>query len=140
MSRISLVALALVAAGTLLRAEQVVFPGWGVLLAPDHAEQVVYTLGNGVTFPTLLKPVVYASYPSEAFRRKIQGKVRVEFVVLQDGTVDVDSVKVTRSVDPVYGLDDAVVKAVKQWRFKPGTKDGQPVAVRIWTDYGFSRR
>ena len=72
-------------------------------------------------------------------RRKIQGKVRVEFVVWDDGTVDPDSVKVTRSVDPVHGLDNAVVRAVKQWRFKPGTKDGQPAAVRMWIDCAFSR-
>jgi TonB family protein len=120
--RVSLIALVLLAVGTVLRA--------------DH---VVYSPGDGITLP---KPIKYGSpsYTGEAFRKKIQGKVIVEVVVQEDGTIDPDSVKVTRSLDRVYGLDDEAVKAVKQFRFEPGTKDGQPVAVRISIAYAFSRR
>ena len=31
----------------------------------------------------------------------------------------------------IQGTDQEAVKAVKQWTFKPGTKDGKPVAVRV---------
>lgn len=142
MSRIPIVALALMASVTSLYGQQLAYPpGWWVLLHPEQVrpEQVVYTPEDGVALPKPIPPVVYPQYPGEAVRRKIQGKVRVEVVVWDDGTVSPDSVKVTRSVDPLYGLDDAVVRAVKQWRFTPGTKDGQPVAVRIGIDVAFSR-
>src|SRR5688572_29571621 len=98
MSRITLVLLALLASGTSLSAQQIPYPGYGVLLRHEHLrpEQIVYTPGNGVTAPILVRPTSYANYAPEAFRRKIQGKVIVEAVVLEYGTVDPDSVKVTR--------------------------------------------
>jgi len=141
MSRITVLLLALLASGATIRAEQMPYPGWGVLLPSEQLRpaQVVYTPGNGVTAPIPLMPLTAPTYSPEAFRRKIQGKVTVDVVVLEDGTVDPDSVKVTQSVDPVYGLDDAAVKAVKQWRFKPGVKDDERVAVRISIECAFSR-
>jgi hypothetical protein len=43
-----------------------------------------------------------------------------------------------RNVDIVHplgmGLDDAAVETVGTWRFHPGTKDGQPVAVAVYVD------
>jgi len=143
MSRILPALLALLVSGALLDASDQVGnpPGYGVLLpaAPlqQRAEQVVYSPGNGVTSPTPIS-LAKASFPYGTQRKRIQGKVTVEFVVREDGTVDPWSVTVTHSVDPVYGLDNAAVKAVEQSRFKPGTKDGQPVAVRISADYAFA--
>jgi hypothetical protein len=49
-------------------------------------------------------------------------------------------VRVVRSLDPVYGLDEAAVTTVKQWRFQPGTKDGVPVRVIIKVEMSFKLR
>jgi TonB family protein len=79
-----------------------------------------------------VKPV----YTREAREAGIQGMVYLSAVVLKNGTVgDVD---VTQSLDKKYGLDEQAVKAVKRWSFKPGTKDGKPVAVRVDIQMSFT--
>jgi hypothetical protein len=35
------------------------------------------------------------------------------------------------------GLDEKAIEAVRRWRFKPSTKDGQPVAVMINVEVNF---
>ena len=69
---------------------------------------------------------------------KIQGSVWLECVVGETG--DVGDVEVTRSLDTEYGLDQAAIDAARQWKFKPGTKDGKPVAVRITIELTFTLR
>lgn len=44
----------------------------------------------------------------------------------------------TQSLDSVNGLDEQAVNALKQWEFKPGMKDGKPVAVRIYVQSRFT--
>jgi hypothetical protein len=56
---------------------------------------------------------------------------RVSFPLLGDVTVD-------ESLDKVYGLDDQAVKAATQWTFRPGTKDGMAVAVRVHIEMRFT--
>ena len=85
--------------------------------------------------PVLTKEV-HPEYTSEARKARIQGTVTMDVVVLEDGTVG--EVKVTRSLDEEYGLDEQSVKAVKQWRFKPGAKDGKPVPVRVSIEVTFT--
>ena len=72
---------------------------------------------------------------AEAMGARIQGNVRLEAVVLTTG--EVGDVEVTQSLDTVYGLDDEAVKAIRQWRFEPGTKDGKAVAVRVEVEMTF---
>ena len=36
-----------------------------------------------------------------------------------------------RSLDPAFGLDEAALSAARQWRFPPGTRFGEPVAVLV---------
>jgi protein TonB len=111
-----------------------------VLLAVASAQaqdDTVYTVGDGVSIPIVTKQV-YAQYTPGAMAKRIKGKVGLSAVVLADGTVG--EVKVTKSVDSVYGLDDSAVKAVKQWEFKPGRKDGKPVAVRVSVDIAFTTK
>jgi periplasmic protein TonB len=94
-----------------------------------HAQdEVVYRQGNGVSTPKVVKDVK-PQYTSEAMRHKITGAVVLDAVVKSDGTVG--EVTVAKSLDREYGLDDQCVRALKQWTFEPGMKDGKAVAVRI---------
>lgn len=86
------------------------------------------------TTPVLVKEV-RADYTKEAREARIEGIVRVGAVVLKDGSVG--DVNVTKSLDQQYGLDEQAVKSVKQWRFKPGTKDGEPVDVVVSIEVSF---
>jgi TonB family protein len=95
----------------------------------------VYEPGNGVSAPILVKEVK-PQYTADAMRAKIEGVVKVRCVVETDGSTG--DVEVTQPLDP--GLDQEAVKAVRQWRFKPGTKDGKPVRVRVTLELTFTLR
>ena len=97
----------------------------------------VFHSGGGVTAPRLIKSG-RLNYPGEAMRAKIQGRVELEAVVQPDGTVG--EVRVKRSLDRKFGLDDAAVKSLKESRFTAGTKDGVAVPVLVQTEMSFSVR
>jgi TonB family protein len=99
----------------------------------------VYQIGNGVTSPVLIKEVK-PNYTGDAMRAKLQGVVEMEAVVLADGSVDPNRIKITRSLDATFGLDQQAVLAVKQWRFRPGTYKGQPVPVLVNVELTFTLR
>jgi len=98
-------------------------------------DQTVYKPGNGVTLPIVTKEV-RPEYTPEAKKAGIRGTVLLEVTVTVEGTVD--DIQVVRSLDTEYGLDDEAVKAARQWRFKPGTKDGKAVAVRVSLEMTFT--
>lgn len=93
--------------------------------------------GNGVLTPVPIREVK-PQYTAEAMRAKVQGVVLLECVVLPDGTVG--QVDVVRSLDPTFGLDAEAVKAARQWRFRPGTRFGEPVAVLVTIELTFTLR
>jgi protein TonB len=62
----------------------------------------------------------------------------VEAVVREDGSVG--QVQVTRSLDQTFGLDQEAIKAVRRWRFAPGTRFGQPVPVLVEIELTFTLR
>ena len=94
-----------------------------------------YQPGNGVVPPKLLK-LVQPQYTADAMRAKVQGVVVLECIVLPDGTVG--DARVKRSLP--FGLDEEAIKAARQWRFSPGTRQGEPVAVIISIELSFSLR
>jgi TonB family protein len=95
-------------------------------MAAGLRAQDVVDPGPGVTLPTVVREV-HPEYTPEAQAQRIEGTVLLVAVVLTNGAVD--SITVDRSLD--MGLDRQAVNALKQWEFKPGEKDGKPVAVRI---------
>ena len=98
------------------------------VVAAGAQSDTVYKPGDGVSLPQVTKQI-RPQYTSEAMAQRIEGVVVLDVVVKADGAVG--DVNVTQSLDAVYGLDAEAVKAMKQWEFKPGTKDGKPVAVRV---------
>jgi periplasmic protein TonB len=93
--------------------------------------------GSGVTLPQVLREVRPA-YTADAMRAKVQGSVWLECIVMPDGSVG--EVKVTRSLDPIFGLDQEAIRAAKQWRFRPGMRQGEPVPVIITIELTFTLR
>ena len=104
-------------------------------LAAVLGAQEVFTVGNGVTAPTAIRQVK-PDYTPEAQAARIQGAVLMNVVVLADGAVG--TVAVERSLDTMFGLDEQAVKAMKAWTFRPGTKDGKAVAVRVHVEMTFT--
>jgi protein TonB len=96
-----------------------------------------YRPGNDVSMPQPIyqpKP----AYTSDAMRQRIEGEVWLECVVNSNGTVGQCSV--TKSLDGRWGLDDEAVKAARLWRFRPGTRRGEPVPVLVGIAMEFSIR
>lgn len=93
--------------------------------------------GAGVTSPRLIKEAK-PGYTADAKRARIQGVVAMEAVVEADGTVG--KVRVVRSLDRQFGLDEEAVKTVKKWRFTPGKKDGVAVPVLVEVEMTFTLR
>jgi serine/threonine-protein kinase len=82
-------------------------------------------MGEGVTPPVKISGDS-AAYPDEARRKKLLGSVLVDLVVDENGRPT--DLSVRESAGPV--LDEAVLRAVRTWRFEPARKDGVRVKVR----------
>ena len=115
-------------------------PGQGSGLGPGSGGGTgggVYEMGSGV-LPPRIRRKVDPKYTAEAMRAKVQGIVTVSAIVMPDGTVS--NVQVINSLDRSFGLDEEAVKAARQWEFYPGTKQGEPVPVRIKIELEFHLR
>ena len=83
-----------------------------------------FRVGGGVSAPAIVFKID-PEYSEQARKAKYQGTVVLNLVVQRDGTV-----RDIRVVQPLgLGLDEKAIEAVKQWRFKPGERNGQPVDV-----------
>ena len=72
-------------------------------------------------------------YSEEARKAKVQGKVVVSFDLTVAG--EPTNLKVTKGLGS--GLDEQAIEAVMQWRYRPATKDGEPVSVHVAVDVNF---
>ena len=87
------------------------------------------------TDPVAIKEVK-PDYPADALKERKDGSVFVAIKVAPDGTVS--DAKIKKGLSPK--LDAAALKAAKQWRFKPATKDGKPVAVETELEMTFTTK
>jgi protein TonB len=99
-------------------------PAPSIAQAQGQQAQGQQTPPSGVTQPAVIYQVQPA-YTPEAREARVQGTIEIVATVREDGTVKVE--RITRGLG--YGLDEAATAAVEQWKFIPGKKDGQPVAV-----------
>ena len=104
---------------------------------PDGTGGESYRPGNGVTVPVLIRDVK-PQYTADAMRAKVQGSVWLECLVLPDGSVG--DIRITRSLDQRFGLDEEAIRAAKQWRFRPGVRMGEPVPVMVTIELTFNLR
>jgi len=65
------------------------------------------------------------TYPEAAMRRHLQGKVEIELSLTAEGRVS--AARVLQSSGHEL-LDQTTLAALRQWRFRPATRDGVPVA------------
>jgi len=89
-------------------------------------------IGGGVKGPV----IIYQPEPEfseEARKAKFQGIVLVGLIVDQTGKPQ--SVHLIRGVG--MGLDENAIAAVKQYKFKPGTENGKPVATFLNVEVNF---
>ena len=86
--------------------------------------------GNGLAgFDTDVIPVVRVqpAYPRRAKQAGIEGYVTMEVLIRADGTVT--RARVMES-DPPRLFDEAALRAIERWKFRPKIVDGTPVEQR----------
>jgi periplasmic protein TonB len=92
----------------------------------------VYHIGGGVRPPSVIYSVD-PEFSEEARKAKFSGNVLVDLIVDEQGLPS--HVRVARGVG--MGLDEKAVEAVRQYKFKPATKDGKPVKVELTVEVNF---
>ncbi|RRA48185.1 energy transducer TonB [Acidipila sp. EB88] len=128
-----------------------VVPLWGQVAAQQEQGPLqqsgsgkLWTVGkDGVTQPQIIHKV-NPHYTKEAKRQHIVGACTLELTVderglAHDATV-IHSLAEGRPEDQraaAASLDSQAIEAIQQYRFKPSTRDGLPVAVRIRVEVNF---
>lgn len=90
---------------------------------PEPTPNVPLRVGGNVKAPVTAHRVD-PDYTETARAARVAGVVVVEAIIDKQGNVD--AVKIVK--DLPMGLGAEAVKAVRKWKFKPGTLNGEPVA------------
>jgi TonB family protein len=100
--------------------------GNGPVTAEPVTQEGPYPLGGAIVKPEVIPSTrIKPSYTEQARKVRMQGVVIVEAVI--DAQGNVTSVKVVKPLP--LGLDQQAVAAVQQWKYRPATLHGRPVAV-----------
>ncbi|MBS1963675.1 MAG: TonB family protein [Bdellovibrionales bacterium] len=103
-------------------------------LRDDDADSIpIPTEEYLVTAMPVLETDFRIPYPPEARKAKIQGRVLMKLLVDGEGKVR----RATLINGPGYGLNEAAVDAMKNFRFRPARVQDKPVAVEIQFAYNF---
>ena len=77
----------------------------------------IYELDNPLTPLVMTQPI----YPMRARQRGIEGWVKVQFVINEEGNTE--SIRIIKA-EPESIFNKNVIRCVSSWRFSPGTIDG----------------
>jgi periplasmic protein TonB len=110
----------------------VVLAGTTLCGQPPEAKEP-YRVGGSVIPPKVVYKVE-PQYTEEGLRARREGTVRIQLVVTRDG-MPTDVHELEQHIG--LGLDEKAIEAVQQWRFEPGKKSGEPVAVRVQIEMNF---
>ena len=100
--------------------------------ARDKIDGPVYQVGGSVTPPVAIH-TADPKYSKQARTAMFSGQVVVSMIVGTDGKPH--NVHILRGAG--MGLDEEAIKAVEQYRFKPATQNGKPVAVYVNVQVNF---
>ena len=100
--------------------------------ARPPVEGAVYRVGGGVSNPVAISKRD-PEYSEEARKAHLWGTVVLTLVVGPDGLAH--DIRVVRPLG--MGLDEKAVATFGQWRFRPGLKKGNPVAVQATIEVNF---
>jgi protein TonB len=89
---------------------------------PPPVPDVPLRVGGNVKAPVAIERGE-PNYTDTARKARIAGTVIVEAIIDKQGNVD--NVKVIKGLPA--GLSEEAVKAVRKWKFRPGTMNGEPV-------------
>lgn len=88
---------------------------------------------TGVTTPPVAIKMIEPEFSEDARKARLQGVVLILADIDERG-IPVN-IRVARPLG--LGLDERAVDAVKQWRFRPGTRNGKPVKSAAYIEVNF---
>lgn len=103
------------------------------MIVSTPSGEKIYSMEDGIDPPKILYHP-NPSYTQEARDAKVEGLVVLEGIIRKDGKVD--SLKLLKALG--HGLDESAIRTIaEEWRFRPGTLNGQPVDVKANIEVSF---
>jgi TonB family protein len=136
-SRMRKIAMAVVAASALLGGALTAMAVPFDVGSQSTTQERVYKIGGDVT-PPVLTYAPDAEFPAARKKTEKVGWSGVSIVqLIVDSNGKPREIHVTRSLAPDF--DQSATNAVRQYRFKPGMRKGEPVAVAITIEVNFHK-
>jgi len=88
---------------------------------------------KGTNGKIIILKSVFPEYPKDALAAGIEGVVVFDFTVKTNGRVS--EIKIVQQ--SIESLNQASIKAIKKWRFKPILKEGKPVKSKLRHSFKF---
>jgi len=134
---VALTAGACASAGTPIRSAQPLRSHPTSCISGIGADTTVYSITD-IDEKPVFRRAFLLTYPREALRNKIQGRVVVTAIVNSGGNIDQSSVAVVRRVHPL--LDDEARQIVSSATLWPACRNGHPVRMRMEVPFDFQVR